>query len=550
MKRIKIKMNIIQLLYMDNIYNNINDLYTKIGFLEKYGKDVFMTTIIILIFFIIFSYFYVLNQIEPIRANWIKERCNPAVMPFAGIINAPDGVSKMSYTAENFNGCVNNILASIIQYALAPIYYTMNIFTKTFSSLLDSLQSIRTMFDKIRTSVSDKSNEIYGRSLNVTIPIIQLMINIRDTLGKTQGVLAAGIFSLFGGYLTMKSLIASIIDIIVNIIIMLVALILVLWIVPFTWGAAAAMTAVVLGIAIPLGVISVRARDIFNISSRKIPKIPRCFDENTEITLIDKTSKKIKDLTIGEKLLDGSKITGLMKSSTEDHIFYNLNNIIVTGTHRVYYEKEGWILVREHPESKLILSYDKDFMYCVGTDSKLFTINDTIFGDWDELNNADIVELYKNANHTLPSYFIRSHIHQYLDGGFVEETKIELFNGNKINIKDVKVNDILKNGEKVMTTVKLDAKDLIGVYEYCLCDKIITGGPNLEIVDKDLGVIDTTKIRGIKIKSPNFIYNLVTDIGTFTVDGICFCDYNSTTDKYLKDRKRNFEASEMNIYEY
>lgn len=544
------KMNIIQILYMDNIYNSINELYTKLGFLEKYGKDVFMTIIIILIFLIIISYFHVLNRIEPIRANWVKERCNPSVMPFAGIINAPPGVNKMTYTTENFNGCVNNILVSIVQYALAPLYYVINIIRKAFLVLVEALQQIRIMLDKIRTSAGDVSQEIYGRSLNVTVPIVDLLINVRDTLGKTQGVLTAGIFSLFGGYLSMKSVISAVVQIIFNLLVTLIAFIVLMWILPFTWGIAATSTLLAVAMAIPLGIVSKAARDTFNIQVKGMPKIPRCFDENTEITLKDKTTKKIKELQIGDILLDGSKITGFMKSSTEDHTFYNLNNVIVTGTHRVYNENEGWILVREHPESKLILKYDKPIMYCVGTDSKLFTINDTIFGDWDELDNNDIVELYKNAGHTLPSYFMRSHIHKYLDGGFVGGTKIQLKNLKLVNIEDVKVGDMLKNGEKVVTTIKLDAKELVGVYEYCLCDKVITGGPNLEIVDKYLGTINTTKINGIKIKSPNYIYNLVTDIGTFYIDDICFCDYNSTTDKYLKNRKRDFKVSNFNIYDY
>lgn len=535
---------------IENIYKNINELYTKLGFLEKYGKDVFMTVIIILIFFIIFSYFYIINRLEPIKANWVKERCNPSVMPFAGIINAPPGVDKMTYTAENFNGCVNNILASIIQYALAPVYYVVNVFTKLFEQLVNSLQEIRKLFDKIRNSSSEVSKEIYGRSLNITVPIIQLLINIKDTIGKTQGVLATGIFSLFGGYLSMKSLIGSIIQIMVNIMYMLIALIIILWIVPFTWGAAAAMSLVAGAIALPLGIISVRSRDIFNLSVKGIPRVPRCFDENTIITLKDYSIRKIKDLNIGDILIDGSKITALMKSSTEGHTFFKLNNVIATGTHRVYLENNGWILVREHPDSISISDYDKPFMYCVGTDSKLFVINDNIFGDWDELDNSDISEIYKNAGHTLPSYFMRRHIHEYLDGGFIEGTQIELFNGNNKNIEDVKVNDILKNGEKVLTTVKLDAKEVIGVYEYCFNDKVITGGPNLQIDDKHLGSIDTTKINGVKIIPQKFIYNLVTDKESFYVNNIRFCDYNSSTDKYLKNRDEYYKSLHFDVCDY
>ena len=46
---------------MDNIYKNINELYTKGGFLERYGSDLLITILIILIFFIIFSYFLIMN---------------------------------------------------------------------------------------------------------------------------------------------------------------------------------------------------------------------------------------------------------------------------------------------------------------------------------------------------------------------------------------------------------------------------------------------------------------------------------------------------------
>ena len=68
-------------------------------------------------------------------------------------------------------------------------------------------------------------------------------------------------------------------------------------------------------------------------------------------------------------------------------------------------------------------------------------------------------------------------------------------------------------------------------------DKIIKGGPNLEIMDENLGTVDTTKLIGIKIEPGDYIYNLVTNTEMFYVNGIRFCDYNSTTDKYLNNRK-------------
>lgn len=538
-------MNIIHLLYMDNIgvlYEKINKIYTKSGFLERYGEDLFITIFVFIIFFIIFLYFLVMNNIEPIRANWTTERCNPAYMPFAGIINAPPDVNKLQYTADNFNGCLNNILTSIIQYSLSPIYYSIHIVINVFKGIATALQHIRTVFDKLRNNISNVSQELYDRNINVTTPIIQLLINMKDLLAKTQGILTSGVFTLFGGYLSMKSVIGSVVDMTTTIIIAMVTFVIFLWamaaFLPATIAVAAPLTAVLGSMIGVLGYVTVESKKILRITpSKGIPNKPRCFDENTVITLVNNSVKYIKDLNIGDVLLDGSTITGIMISSTEDHSFFDLNGIIVTGTHRVYHKRYGWILVKDHPDSKLIQKYNKKLMYCVGTSSKLLIIDDIIFGDWDELDNNDVVELYENARHTLPEYFKRDHIHKYLDGGFIKGTKIELKHGKFKNIEDIKVNDILKHGEKVLTTVMLDSKNLIGVYEYHIEDKIIKGGPNLEIMDENLGTVDTTKLIGIKIEPGDYIYNLVTNTEMFYVNGIRFCDYNSTTDKYLNNRK-------------
>ena len=42
---------------MDYLYKKLNNLYEKTGFLEKYGGSLVMTIIIILVFFILLSFF-------------------------------------------------------------------------------------------------------------------------------------------------------------------------------------------------------------------------------------------------------------------------------------------------------------------------------------------------------------------------------------------------------------------------------------------------------------------------------------------------------------
>ena len=99
---------------MENIYSafsqSIDKLYDKATYLDKYGGSVIITSVTLFVFFLIFSYFYVQTKIKPIKADWINQRCNPAVIPFAGVINAGEGESKIEYTAKNFSECTTSIL--------------------------------------------------------------------------------------------------------------------------------------------------------------------------------------------------------------------------------------------------------------------------------------------------------------------------------------------------------------------------------------------------------------------------------------------------------
>ena len=87
---------------MDNIANKISELYNQSTYTEKNGGSVFMTVLILFVFFIAMSYFYVMSKAQPIKDNWVSERCSPAVMPFAGLINKPQGQSAFDFTGENF----------------------------------------------------------------------------------------------------------------------------------------------------------------------------------------------------------------------------------------------------------------------------------------------------------------------------------------------------------------------------------------------------------------------------------------------------------------
>ena len=116
-----------------------------------------------------------------------------------------------------------------------------------------------------------------------------------------------------GSYNLLASSIGAIYEFIVIILLALVAIIVILWFIPVTWGAAAAMTTIFIAIMIPLAIIAIWLDIIFGLSGSNIPGVPSCFDENTIIKDYENKNIKIKNVKVGTKLKDGSIITSKMK---------------------------------------------------------------------------------------------------------------------------------------------------------------------------------------------------------------------------------------------
>ena len=518
-----------------NIFSVINKLYNKVGFLEKYGGSLWMTVIVILVFFIAISYYHIYNNLQPIKADWANQRCNPTVMPFAGLINPPDPkkMSAFDFTAQNFTGCIQNILSDIAGIFLAPFYYLVNSLTKTIDGLNASVQAIRGVLNTIRNSVSKVSSEVMGKVLNIMIPIQQIVIKIKDTINKTQGVMLTSIYMLMGIYQTITASFGAIIQIIMAFLMTIASIMTILFFIPFGFGIPFAIPLLVIFIMILVPGIMVYIIQVMVLKKwvNPLPGIPSCFIGDTDLTLHGGSKIKIKDIDVGMVLQNNNVVTAKMKLANIDETIYCLNDIYCTGEHMVKYNN-NWIKTKEHPLSTKTDIYC-DYLYCINTSKKVIYINNEIFGDWDELDNTQIDELKQKCNKYLPKQFELHDIHKYLDGGFVPTTKIELQDGHNVNICDIDVNDVLRFGERVTGIVKIKADDLETKQFILGKQNNVNGGPNLQVCDTDLGMRSTLDMYGEKVKC-DYVYHIITKKGTFHVNGIKFYDYNSCVDKYLE----------------
>ena len=551
--------NIIDLM---TVYTNINKLYSSVTFMQKYGLDVWMAIIIVILFLIAITYFTILNHVQPIKADWLEKRCSPNIIPFAGMINTPEGEKPFTYTGENFTYCIRSILGTIVADAFKPIQYLIDMVSEIFAVLAEAVNAIRAEFDTIRGSITNITASIMGRSLNIVIPIMKYMMTIKNIMNKSLGVAAVSVNSVMAAFLSAQSLMLFLFKMFIGVLVIIAAMAMMFWGIPLVGPfLAIAATAIFILLLIPTVRINLFMTDILALQVASPPGPPSCFAGNTLVIMRDNDIKNFSELEIGDILLDGSKVTGTMKLSSKNQKVYVLDGVFVTGNHSIYHADKGWISVEEHPESVEAKHFNKPYVYCINTDKKLIHLGNRVYSDWDDLDEIDLGDM----NHTcvnigvLPRNFTIKDIHYYLDTGFHEESAVILHDTSQKTIKDIKIGDILQNGEKVIGKIKIDAKDLQGVYYYNIhgvkikCSKNITihRGKAVDAVDAVDAVaavapidifdvvhendkINTSFMSGNEILGIDYLYHIVTDLGTLNISGIVVEDYNSGLEKFLK----------------
>ena len=526
---------------MANIFKSLNSLYTDAGFTEKYGGSLFVTGFTIIVFFLLISYFNVLINMKPIQDDWVNQRCSPGVMPFAGLINPPPDVSAFQFTNDNFAFCTQGILQQITGFFLLPINLFVEFMLVIFNMIKQAINAIREMFDRIRRKIMAIAENLMGQILNIMIPLQKMFMSINDLFGKIQGILASGLYVGIGTYYTMKSAVGAFFEFVVLLLIILAAMVIAFWSIPVTWGMAIAMTIIFVAIAIPLAMIGDALRRAFDLSLPGIPAKPGCFSKNTLIPT-NQGNILIEDLKIGTILSDDSVVTAVMKINAKGHTMYNLNNIIVSGEHKVIYKRK-LIPVSDHPNAVKLNNFSEPIIYCFSTNTKYITLNNIIFTDWDELTKSELNELRSNCKKHISEKYVNStqFVHKNLESGFHKKTKIELSNGTFKKISDIKLLDKLKNNEIVLGIVEIQGND-IDNYTYYFNNNIeINGAPNLQIFNSNLGILHTLNNQIPKkiSKSSKKLYHLITDKGKFEINGHMFCDYNGALDGFLTNELPN-----------
>jgi len=218
--------------------------------------------IVMMTFFVFFSYYWVLSNRTDIKKDWNRMKCHPGVIPFAGFINAPEGVDKTEYTKENFSGCLFNILKNITKIFTAPIQIIYNVLLNFFKTMLSSVNNIRQLQAFFIGIMGFQFESAMNRTYGALLPLIMVVEKFGIIFKKLAMILTVFYYKIILILKISLGLINIILRLIVKIFTIALSLILVTMIIaffnPLLWPVVIPMltTYVVLLIIFILTVVS------------------------------------------------------------------------------------------------------------------------------------------------------------------------------------------------------------------------------------------------------------------------------------------------------
>ena len=389
------------------------------GYFYKNSISLAITITLFIVFFLINSYLFIRINTNYYKRNWTQWRCDPAVMPFAGIINTPPGESKLDYTFKNFSFCLNKLLDDIVAFIMAPIVFLIEIVTLVYTAIMLMVDEIVRMFDYLRNVITQIVLAILGVIMNFLIPFQKLIIKAKVIMNKVHATNVTAMFTFLGTYMAMVSGILVTYEVLVIAAFIMTALIVVVW---GIWLGFLGLNPVPLVIAVALTIILVIAlilivivmnfvsNDLGFDVSTGLPGIPSkphlCFGPNTPINICGKGNIPISEVKPGMKIKDSKKSvnTSVLKLSTDGQNVYKLYDnklkmdLFVTGEHRVQAIINGkrvWVYMKNHPQAILVKpeEFNDSYLYCLNTSSKIVKIGENWFKDWDDLHADNYIKL-------------------------------------------------------------------------------------------------------------------------------------------------------------
>lgn len=309
-------------------------------------------------------------------------------------------------TAENFNFCLNSVFQVKAAEIFTPIYNLLGGFTQVVTLITNVTLGIRKLFSNFLLGINQFVRQVRDKIQSVLFSIRMSFIKLHNLMGRVYGTMFAVIFM-----------------------------------------GTSAMTAG------------------FNVADNDLVKFifEFCFDPNTLITLHSGEQIPLREVKVGDRLLDVNEtkvyVTSTFRFSGEKTHMVNLHGVKVSDQHYVSYGGT-MIPAGEHPNSEPCESLPE--LVCLNVTGHTFKLGQDVYADYDEHSDQATIELVKRiAEQALNSGMVtKSKVSSYTLG-IDAECSIRMIDGSLKAVKDVQLGDEFAYSGKVLGIVQEECDHIV-----------------------------------------------------------------------------------------
>lgn len=125
-------------------------------------------------------YAYGMSNLQEIKDNWVKYRCNPAYMPLAGAVG--------SDIMSNFTHCTMQSVQSYAGFVMDPIFNAFKQLQKVIKEILSSMQFIRKKIAGTTDAFLGIVSSVFGKIHNTLTVTAQLFGRIRTIMYRIMSI--------------------------------------------------------------------------------------------------------------------------------------------------------------------------------------------------------------------------------------------------------------------------------------------------------------------------------------------------------------------------
>jgi hypothetical protein len=145
------------------------------------------------------TYMFALAQVDHIKKNWVKYRCNPIYMPVAGMVG--DDVF------SNFTKCTMKGFHDYAGFMMDPIMSEFNVVGETIGEIGGAMNDMRSMMASTRGGFMGIIGSVFGKIQNTMSSIQYIIIRMRTLMSRIIGVMMSFMLIFYTGMETGQSVI-------------------------------------------------------------------------------------------------------------------------------------------------------------------------------------------------------------------------------------------------------------------------------------------------------------------------------------------------------